>query len=77
MAKRGIVEELGTEVTVAIGNGRNDTQMMQAATFSIAVIGAEGTAFETLAVADVVTNNIHTALGMLQHQKRLVATLRS
>ncbi len=76
-AKRDIVQQLGAEVTVAIGNGRNDTQMMAAATLAIAVIGAEGAAAETLAAADVVTNNIHTALGMLQHHKRLIATLRA
>ncbi|WP_136419075.1 HAD family hydrolase [Herbaspirillum sp. ST 5-3] len=76
-AKRDIVQRLGADVTVAIGNGRNDTQMMQLAMVAIAVIGAEGAAFQTLAAADVVTNNIHAALGMLQHHQRLIATLRS
>lgn len=76
-AKRGLVQQIGANLTVAIGNGLNDTQMMQAATLAIAVIGEEGAAFETLAVADVVTRDIHAALGLLQHRKRLVATLRS
>ncbi len=76
-AKRDFVQRLGADETVAIGNGRNDTQMLQAATFAIAVIEGEGAASETLAAADVVTANINAALGMLQHEKRLVATLRS
>jgi len=71
------VQRLGADETVAIGNGRNDTQMLQAATFAIAVIEGEGTASETPAAADVVTANVNAALGMLQHEKRLVATLRS
>lgn len=76
-AKRDIVQKLGPDATVAIGNGRNDIEMMQLATFSIAFIGDEGIAYETMVSADVVTNNIHAALGLLSHQKRFVATLRS
>lgn len=76
-AKHDIVLRLGAETTAAIGNGRNDMRMLQVAALAIAVVGAEGAAYETVAAADVVTNNIHAALGMLQHHQRLVATLRS
>jgi soluble P-type ATPase len=76
-AKRDIVQRLGADSTVAIGNGRNDAQMMQLAVLAIATIGAEGAAGEALTVADVVVNDIRDALGLLQHQQRLVATLRS
>lgn len=76
-AKREFVQKLGGGATVAIGNGRNDQLMMQAAALSIAVMEAEGVAYETLAVASIVTNDIHGALGLLLHQKRLIATLRS
>jgi soluble P-type ATPase len=37
----------------------------------------EGTAFETLSAADVVTPDIRSALDLLLFPKRLIATLRS
>jgi P-type E1-E2 ATPase len=76
-AKREIVQQLGADMTVAIGNGRNDAQMLLAASLAIAVIGTEGAAQEALAAADIVTGNIEAALGLLQHHKRLIATLRA
>ncbi len=62
---------------VAIGNGRNDRMMLDAAALGIAVCGAEGAAAETLEAADIVVGRIVDALDLLLHPKRLVATLRA
>jgi len=77
IGKRKFVESLGTEKTVAMGNGRNDRLMLQAAALGIAVILEEGVSAETLAMADVVCKNIIDALALLENPLRLVATLRS
>jgi soluble P-type ATPase len=76
-AKRNYVERLGGAGTVAIGNGRNDRLMLEAAGLGIAVILDEGTACETLVAADVVCRGIVSALELLTQPLRLKATLRS
>lgn len=76
-AKLAYVQSLGPETTVCIGNGRNDRLMLEKAALSVAVIGAEGAAVEAVTAADVVAGGILTALDMLLHPRRLVATLRS
>lgn len=77
VGKRRYVERLGTTATVAIGNGRNDQLMLQAATLGLAVIQEEAAAVQTVLAADVVAPNILAALDLLLQPKRLVATLRS
>jgi soluble P-type ATPase len=74
--KARIVEELGAEHVVAVGNGRNDMAMFEAAALRIAVLGPEGAAATLLAVADVVVSDIHIAFDLLLHPRRLKATLR-
>lgn len=73
--KKAFVKWLGAKRVVAIGNGANDAGMLQAAVLGIAVLGPEGLAVEALRAADVVAD-IHEALDLLLHPKRLVATLR-
>jgi soluble P-type ATPase len=63
--------------TVAIGNGRNDMEMLAGAALGIAVMGPEGTSTEALRAADVVVMSINEALDVLLHPERLKATLRS
>ncbi len=63
--------------TVAIGNGRNDMEMLADAALGIAVMGPEGTSTEALRAADVVVMSINDALDLLLHPERLKATLRS
>src|SRR6266545_6111884 len=53
LAKRTYVEKLAPAHTVAVGNGRNDQLMVQAATLGIAVVGPECAAVETLVAARV------------------------
>ena len=71
------VQKLGSENTVCIGNGRNDRLMLKDAGLAIALIQDEGACAETLLSADVVCNDILSALQLLMNPKRLVATLRS
>jgi soluble P-type ATPase len=75
--KLAFVASLGAEGVVAIGNGRNDRLMLEAAALGIAVIQREGAAAEALARADIVSPGIVDALDLLRQPKRLIATLRS
>ncbi len=74
--KANWVKELGPEHTIAIGNGRNDRDMLAIASVGIAVCGSEGLAVETLMSADVVVHDIIDAISMIQNPKALIATLR-
>jgi soluble P-type ATPase len=76
-AKRDYVRELGPEKTVCIGNGRNDSLMVQEAVIGIALILQEGAATATIHNADIVCGSVVDALSLLLNPTRLVATLRS
>ena len=75
-AKLAYIQRLGSEQTVAIGNGRNDRSMLAAAVLGIVVIEGEGAAAAALLAADVVAPGILPALDLLLNPLRLVATLR-
>jgi soluble P-type ATPase len=74
--KRDFLERLGAEQTIAIGNGRNDVEMVQAAALGIVILGPEGAAAAALQSADLVFGHIDDALDSLIYPRRLVATLR-
>jgi len=74
--KLDVIEELGAQRCVAVGNGRNDVLMLHAADLGIAVIEGEGTAVAAFAAADVICRSIEDALDLLENPLRLVATLR-
>ena len=76
-AKLAYIQKLGVDQVAAIGNGRNDRLMLEAAALGIGLIQAEGAAFETLSAADVVMPDIQAALDGFLFPKRLIATLRS
>lgn len=76
-AKLEYVRGLGTESVIAIGNGRNDRKMLEAAAIGIITIQKEGASLRALGRADIVTTNVLDALELLRYPKRLVATLRS
>jgi len=76
-AKRRYVESLGQAGVIAIGNGRNDAPMLDAARVGIAVIEGEGAAVAALHAADVVTASIGDALDLLLNPLRLKAVLRA
>lgn len=76
-AKREYVAGLGADSVFAIGNGRNDREMLNIAAVGVALIQAEGAVAQAIANADVVCSSILDALDLLRHPKRLTATLRS
>lgn len=63
--KLRLVQGLGPEITVAIGNGRNDQLMVRAAALGIAMIPAEGTAVTTIQQADLVFTSVTEGLGVV------------
>jgi P-type E1-E2 ATPase len=74
--KAAFVRELGSRHCASIGNGANDREMLREAALGIAVIGPEGAATATIAVADVVCRSIGDALELLLDDQALAATLR-
>ena len=76
-AKLRYVSGLGANTVVAIGNGRNDREMLRAASLGIALVQREGGAADALASADLISTSILDALDLLRNPKRVVATLRS
>lgn len=74
--KTAFVERLGAESVAAIGNGANDVGMLSAAALGIVVLGPEGLSTAALQAADILAPDINAALDLLQHPKRLIATLR-
>jgi len=74
--KARFLSRLGVQKTVAMGNGNNDAAMLKDAVLSIAVMGEEGCAKETLLASDVVCRDIVSAMELLLHPKRMIATLR-
>jgi P-type E1-E2 ATPase len=74
--KAKVVRELGPEKIVAIGNGANDALMLKEAALGIAVVGEEGCSTALMKEADLLVTDVVTALGLVAHPERLVATLR-
>ena len=74
--KAAYVEKLGSPYTVAVGNGRNDADMLKTAAVGIAVMQAEGLSGIAMQNADIVTATIIDALNLLRNPMRMVATLR-
>ena len=77
LVEKVLVEKIGPDAVVAMGNGRNDQLMLKAAGVGVAVILGEGASSETLMAADVVCTSILSALDLLLNPLRLIATLRS
>jgi soluble P-type ATPase len=75
-AKLDYIRQLGAEKVVAVGNGANDSAMLEHAALGILIIGPEGAAVESLLKAKVAVPDIRAALELLLHPKRLMATLR-
>lgn len=75
--KAALVDDLGAEHIVAIGNGANDVMMVRQAALGIAVLGGEGLAAPCLTAAKVIAPDIVTALDLLLYPRRLIATLRT
>lgn len=76
-AKLAYVRQLEGNRVAAVGNGRNDHAMLDAAALGIAVIQAEGASFAAIRSAAVVCTSIQDALNLLLKPARLQATLRN
>ncbi|MDY0331700.1 MAG: hypothetical protein RBR52_14575 [Thiomonas sp.] len=66
----------GAGGVAAVGNGRNDVDMLRAATLGIAVLGPECTHALTLTAAQLVAPGILAALDLFLQPQRLIAALR-
>lgn len=75
--KAEYVEKLGPDNTVAVGQGANDSLMLNAAVIGICTLSAEGASLETLLGSDLVVPDIQSALNLLLNPTRLKASLRS
>ncbi|CAH2214851.1 HAD family hydrolase [Tepidibacter aestuarii] len=74
--KREIVEKLGSENSICIGNGFNDGQMFEASSISMIVMGEEGCSAKSLMKADILCKKIEDALDLILKPTRIIATLR-
>ena len=74
--KADFVRRLGSERVAAIGQGANDSGMLNAAALGIAILGREGLAVTTMQSADLVLPDILTALELFEKPLRIVASLR-
>ena len=75
-AKAEYVTQLGPETVIALGQGNNDAGMLREAAIGIALLSPEGLALRAMQNADVLATDILSALDLLEHPLRLVATLR-
>lgn len=74
--KAKYVNSIDASKVIAIGNGRNDVEMMRLAALAISVMGPEGCASELISVSDILVSDIRSALDLLKHPLRIKATLR-
>lgn len=75
--KMSSVQRLGGSKTAAIGQGANDRLMLMEAELGICLIAPEGTALEILQAADLMVNDICSALDLFLPPRRLTASLRT
>jgi soluble P-type ATPase len=74
--KADYVRNLGANSVVALGQGANDAEMLKAAALGICVLSTEGTAVETIMVADLLMPDVFSALELLEKPMRIKADLR-
>lgn len=75
--KQTYVQALGANRVAAIGNGSNDSLMLQSAALGIVLVQQEGAAVAAVLQADVICTDIGDAFALLLQPDRLKATLRN
>ena len=75
-AKEEFVRSLGADSTAAMGNGSNDSLMLQRAALGIAVLEDEGCSAAAIRNADMVVKSIRDGFDLLLKPLRLKAGLR-
>lgn len=74
--KLRLVQQLGKETAVSVGNGSNDSFMLKESSPGICILGPEGASSEAMANSDLVTADINAALDLLLNPERLIASWR-
>lgn len=74
--KADFIRQLGAEKVIALGQGANDAKMLKTAAIGIAISSLEGLAIDALNAADLLLPDTPSALDLLNHPMRLVASLR-
>jgi P-type E1-E2 ATPase len=74
--KAEFVRQLGKECVVAIGQGANDSGMLNEAALGICILSPEGLAVSSLMAADILVPDLMTAFDLLKKPLRIIATLR-
>jgi len=74
--KLNLVQQLGSETTISIGNSSNDASMLKESILGICVLGPEGASIEAITNCNLVVPDINAALDLLIKPERLIATLR-
>jgi soluble P-type ATPase len=74
--KKEFIKKVGSNKTIALGNGRNDELMLKEAIISIAVLNDEGISVKTLNNADFLIKDINNFFDMIDEPKKLIAILR-
>ncbi len=75
--KKEIVEKLGAENTICVGNGVNDIEMFKICRISIATIEEEGCSGKLLMHTDIAVKSIKNAIELILSEDRMKATLRN
>lgn len=76
-SKKEVVENLGGQKTICIGNGYNDIFMFEESILSIAIIEGEGASGKLLSKADIVVRNIIEGINIILNKNMVKATLRN
>ena len=74
--KEEIIDKIGGENCIALGNGRNDVKMFHKAALSIAIMDKEGMCAKLLTESDICVTSIEDGLDLLLNPKRIIADLR-
>ena len=77
LSKLNLVKKIGPNITLAVGNGRNDKLMLKEAVLGIGILQDEGICTETLLNSDIISKSILDVFGYLKNTNRLIATLRN
>ncbi len=76
-AKKEIVEKLGGDRTLALGNGFNDIPMFEASVLSIGIMEGEGASGKLLTRADIIVRSIIEGINLILNKDMIKATLRN
>lgn len=74
--KGDFVSDLGSQKTIAVGNGNNDYLMLEKAIIGCSILGPEGLSKEALLVSDLFLSSIDDFFKLTKTPEKIIATLR-